>query len=476
MQVLTAKIFDVENMESRFRSIMFILTFWCWFEARKHGLEIYYSLVFSIIFLLPYISLEKNLYFLFLLYSSFSLLISTIVLTQITFSHQVFISLLHIELIRSIIQKSPVSILCIFAEFYSIYMFEVINHYIIFILMLHFLAIIGLFIVFDYQVFEPFNGISTLLTSILSIFSSQTINVPLFIIFILFSLPRFPLPFTINETTIDDLKTFLFSSLSFSINVTTFFFGVKYKSSSQQSVSLMSISNNVALFLSVIANIESRNPPNSRFSFGFERVNILCEFAMSILLLFSSYHCISISMVHIVDMRLNTRTSKELLILTTVSCFMDLFRSFSVRSVDSLHCQLLDQSELVPLIIDFTLSFAAIISTCLSYVFSINFLDPIVSLSTAAMLFSLSIPKFRKCFSILQETAPKNVNVKEIIENIPFVAKPNIKLLVVGEERGDVLTMNCQIESGADRDKIMNKLKSRIKDKIKDSTIEIISV
>lgn len=455
---------------------MFILTFWCWFEARKHGLEIYYSLVFSIVFLLPYISLEKNLAFLFLLYSSFALLISSIVLTQITFSHQIFFCLLHIELINSIVKKSPVSILCIFAEFYAIYMIDVINHYIILILMLHFLSTICLFIVFDYTMFEPFNGISTILTSILSIFSAQTINIPLFVIFILFSLPRFPLPFTINETTSGDLKTFFFSSLSFVVNVATFFYGVKAKSTGQQSVSLMSISNNVALFISVIADIESRNRPNSRFSFGFERVTILCEFAMSILLLFSSYHCISISVIYFVDMKLNSRTSKQLLILTTVSCFMDLFRSLSIRSIDSVHCQLLDRSELVPLIIDFALSMSAIVSTCLSYFFSINFLDPVVSFTTAAMLFGLSVPKFQKCFSILLETAPKNIKIKDIFKDISFVSKPEIKIFVAGDEKGNILTMKCQVEPTQNKRKLMNKLRNRMKNKINDSTIEITSV
>ncbi|OHT06756.1 hypothetical protein TRFO_05432 [Tritrichomonas foetus] len=463
-------------MKSHDFSVIFLLTFWAWFEARRHGLEIYYSLVFTIVFLIPFIQLKRPKSYYFLFYSSFTLFISSIVLTQLTFSHQVFFCFLHIELIRSFLDKSPVSVLCVIAEFYSICLIDILDHYIIFILMLNFLATIGLYIVFDYNMYIPFNGVSTLLTSILSIFSSQTINIPLFIVFIIFSLPRFPVPFTLNETTTENMKFFFFTFLSFSVNITTFIFGVKYHSPGQQSASLMSISNNVALFLSVLSDIESRGRPNSMFSFGYERAKILCDFSMSILLLFSSYNCISITMIYIVDFDLNTRTSKDLLILTVVSCMVDIFGSLFLRSLDPRHCELLNRAELVPLIIDFTLSLATVISTSLSYFFEINIFDPIVSLATAAMFFVLSVPKFKSCFLILLEASPPEINMKELLEGMKFEARPDARLVKIGEKTGSIFTLNCQVDKEVDRGRLLKRIRRRMRGIAKDTTIEIVAI
>ena len=94
----------------------------------------------------------------------------------------------------------------------------------------------------------------------------------------------------------------------------------------------------------------------------------------------------------------------------------------------------------------------------------------------AAMLFGLSVPKFQKCFSILLETAPKNIKISKMLKNIPFVSKPEVKIFVAGDEKGNILTMKCQVESSEDKGKLMTKLKNRMKNKINDSTIEIITV
>lgn len=457
-------------------SLIFLISFWCWFECRKRGLELYYSLFFSIMFVLPFFRLQKQISFYFLLYSAFSLLISSIVLTQLTFSLQVFFCFLHIELIQTILKKSPASILCIFAEFYAISLIESINHYILFLLMLNFIAVIGIHITLDYSILTPFNGFSSFLTSILSIFSSQTINVPLFLLFILFSLPRFPVPFTLNEINNENLKFFAVSIVSFSINLLTFFFGVKYHSSGQQSVSLMSMSNNLSLFFSVLANIESHNKPDSLFSYGYKRVKIVCGFSMSILLLFSSYNCISISMSYLMDMELTSRTKKELLILTIISCLIDIITSLSLRSIDPRNCNLIARKELIPLVINFTLSLAAIISTCFSYFFGINFLDPIVSFITAVVLFVISLPQFKHSFLILLEAVPRNTHIDKIVRNIPFISKPDVRIIKIGDRNGNIMTMNSQVDQGTDIGKILKIIEYRIQETIHDWTIEILPV
>ena len=91
------------------------------------------------------------------------------------------------------------------------------------------------------------------------------------------------------------------------------------------------------------------------------------------------------------------------------------------------------------------------------FFFSINFFDPVVSFATAAMLFGLSIPKFQKCFSILLETAPKNLKISELIKNFPFISKPEIKIFVAGDEKGNILTMKCSVDHDENKEKLLKK-------------------
>ena len=465
---------DEENMKSHDFSLIFLLIFWGWFELRKHGIGIQFCLFFSLLFTIYHLKLKKKLSFYFLLYISFSLSISSIVLTQLSFGHQVFFCFVHFELIRSISNKSPVSLLCSFAEIYAFYLIDRINHYILLVIMLNFLGILGLYTVFNYKVYPQFNGVSTILTAILSIFSAQTIDIPLFMIFILFSLPRFPAPFTLNEITHDNIKFLIVAFTSFVVNIITFLYGVKCQSVGQQSVSLMLISNNIALFFSVLADILSRSPPNRKFSFGLERVTIVFSFSMSILLLFTSYNCISISVMFFVNFKLVSKTSKELLILTVISCFLDILSTMSLKSLNFRNCEILKKSELIPIIIDFTLSFASVVSAVISYFFEINFFDPFVSIATAIMFFIMSLPKFNNCFNILLEAVPKNIHIQEILKDIQFSTKPDAKLLTIGEETGHVMTLNCRIDGIDEKERLLRELNNRTKNIINDLTVEVV--
>ena len=423
-----------QNLFQEYHFLIFIFYYWIWFKF-KTIIPIYFSIIFSIITLLPFLFQNLSFTKLFLLFFSTTLIYSSMILTNFEFSKQIFFTFLHLDLSGSFLSSSSYSMLLFLFELILLFFEENLTRFDLLFLGISYFSAISYQVVFLEKKIKIFTIKTSFLMSIFTVFSEEKINFILFILSLIFSLPRKPIPSAPQALSSYNKKCLIYLFFSTSLNIYCFYFGIINSSLSLSSDAMMSICNNISIFGAIIADVASRMNPSKLFSYGFSRATILCDIFASLLLIITSINVFSSSISTILNFSNNhyNENAIYLILLSLISLIINLIGAMFINNTENLNCNFNDSASLA-IFMDLISSFSVVISSFLVVVFKISFIDPFVSLFIGIILIIASIYPLKNSILILLETNLKNFNFNKFSLKSNSLINGNIWSLTSNKE------------------------------------------
>lgn len=458
---------------------LFIFAIWILTIIRNNGGSVYYSIIFALLLYIPFTVTDISIAQHVTLFSSLIMLFSSITLTNFDISYQIFIVFLNFNTIEQMKNSSLYGILNIILFGVSIIQTTCSNlQYIILVLCLNFISCYVISIFTDYQFFpKTFTFTSSCLTSFLQCSAFQPFNSIIFIFSLFLSLPHFPLPVSPQRISYKNFKVIIYIILTVICNIISIEYGLIFNALSLVSDAMMSMCNCITMIGEIIADIASFLPPTKKFPYGFKRGTIICDFAVTILLIYVTFDLISTAITEIIsnDFYLasteSTNSSSSLLLSTSPSLVSSVFSLFSMKNkfvnqsffvlqfnntsnitnteninlnndsespmsllyiallgmlnnlfgvfflgtIQIKTCTIADDGNSMSVLSDFISSFSVVLCSIFSVFFNINYLDPFVSILISLMILILSINRMIKLLMILLQKIPTNFNKKDFL-------------------------------------------------------------
>lgn len=431
--------------------------------CRNHGAYLFYSIFFALLLIIPFFHRKLSIVQYILLYLAFALLISSTSLIQIDLSFNIFLVLLHIEIIKEIPNKSIYSIIAFIIEIYAVYEHcqPFCLHYFL-IIFFNFISCLIIHRILDSQFIEsPFTLISSNFIAFLNPFNGYEVNSIILILSLILTIPHFPLSVLFHPIGFENLKVLIYVLLSLSLNVITIKFGLQFNALSLISDAMMSMCDCIAMIGEILADVSSNFPADKKFLFGYKRAKIICDFSISILLLYITFDLLNASIQTLlsipdefasqimpnppkanylestvvsslfsfippnnmnvfldstsnitIDMSVepitDIRESKKILLyLSLIGLCVNTFGAFFLGTIQITTCAIDQGGNAMSLISDLLSSVSVVISSFMSVFFGIEFFDPIVSILISIMIFILSIAQMRDLIRILIQSVPE---------------------------------------------------------------------
>ena len=216
-------------------------------------------------------------------------------------------------------------------------------------LCLNFCSCYVISIVTDFQFLpKTFTFISTCLSAFLQCSTGNPINSLIFIFSLFFSLPHFPLPVAPQQISYKNFKVIIYIILTIVCNIIAIEYGALYNALSIVSDAMMSMCNCITMIGEIIADIASYLPPTKKFPYGFKRGTIICDFTVTILLIYVTFDLISTAISTLVSndfyssstmSEISYSNSSSILMSspTLVSSFLSFFLTSNKNSISSLN-------------------------------------------------------------------------------------------------------------------------------------------
>lgn len=273
---------------------------------------------------------------------------SSITLTNFDISYQVFIIFLNFDTINQIKKTSLYGILNIIIFGITISQTGCTNlQYIILVLCLNFCSCYLIDITTDFQFFpSTFTFISSCLSSFLQCSTGSPLNSMIFLFSLFLSLPHFPLPVAPQRINYENFKVIIYIILTVVCNIIAIEYGFLYNVLSLVSDAMMSMCNCVTMIGEIIADIASYLPPTKRFPYGYKRGIIICDFTVTILLIYVTFDLISTAISTIIsndfysvstnELKSASNISSSSIFLSSPSLFSSFFHLFSMPHKNSM--------------------------------------------------------------------------------------------------------------------------------------------
>ncbi|XDD48635.1 cation diffusion facilitator family transporter [Leptospira sp. WS92.C1] len=174
------------------------------------------------------------------------------------------------------------------------------------------------------------------------------------------------------------------------------------------------ITDAVALFLSLIAVIVAAQKPNSTFSFGFYRIEILTALVNSILIFGISFYIFYEAIERFQNQKevLSFQMflySSSGIVLNLISAWI-LFR-FSNENINI-------KSAYIHVISDLLATTGVLIGSVLIYFTNWNWIDPLISVLISILILRSAWGIFKESVSVLLESSPPSFDIPHILEHI----------------------------------------------------------
>ena len=384
--------------------IFFIFIFWLFSVLRFYGGNFYFSLLFSFIIDLPIFFSTLPLMNHLIIFPSLCVLLTTISLTGFDLTFQTFLIFIHFDFISQFRKGSLYSMIDIIFEVFALFFSGVELRYVVVLLGVNFFACYAIGIATDFKFLSiPFNAFSSCLISFLHTSMGNSLNIITFIFSIILSIPHFPIPSPPQSLRAQNIKTIIYLIITFLLNVYSIYIGLEYHALSLLSDSIMSMCNSIAMVGEIIADVASRMKPSKRFSYGFKRGRVVCDFAVTILLIFVSYDMIVQALSSLIEGADDNRPPPILFFISLISLVFNLFGLFFMESFDINECSCGSDGNSMSVISEFMSASAVTASSFLSVYFGINSVDPYVSLLISFMILIISISQMKILFIILSQ-------------------------------------------------------------------------
>lgn len=185
-------------------------------------------------------------------------------------------------------------------------------------------------------------------------------------------------PFRINSQS---KKLLAFFGINFLFMFCEFFVGYSTNSLGLISDSFHMFCDNLSLFFSVIASVAAQWPPTNRFSYGFQRIEVICTFSNTILLFFIAFSLCKESISRLISTP--KIGSEHLVLVSTLGLIVNLLGLFFLRDTeksDGEKKNVFIRSIFMHVLVDALGSCCVIISSILVATAEIYIFDPICSL------------------------------------------------------------------------------------------------
>jgi cobalt-zinc-cadmium efflux system protein len=388
--------------------LYFILVYSAWSFARLRGAGVHYSTIPSVFCTLPFFfRCEAPIVVSLVLFASFSLLFSAMSLTGFDASHQLFLVFLNLDLFNQLTTNSLLPLPSILIETASLFMTGELNRHLVLMVGV---SIFAAFTVrrFSTDVFaRPFTFATTCLTAFLHVANGHALDVFIFAVSIVYSLPRLPLPIAPQPISCDKAKTLLYIVVSAALSAASAVVGLRARVLSIFSDAIMSLCNTAALFGTVVADVAFPIAASRRFSFGFRRAKVVCAFAIAVVLCFISATLFAESMQLLLRPGDGAGDDPAVLVLATTSFVVNVAAAIYFGSINIRTCGCASGGAAMSILSDLISSAAVVMTSVVRLGFEVVWLDPFVSLLISAMIFAITAAEIRGIALIVLQTIPE---------------------------------------------------------------------
>ncbi|OHT06378.1 hypothetical protein TRFO_05574 [Tritrichomonas foetus] len=406
----------------RHLNLYFILLFWIFSNVRFYSGNIYFSILFAFLFHLPFFITNLPIKSHVLLFPSLTLLFTSISLTYLDMSFQAFLIFLQFDFIFQFKSGSLYSLIDILFEIFALFLSDFESDdlkYVILMIGLNFCSCYSICIATDFKLFNnTFNLFSSCLIALLHTSKGAPLNTVIFIFSLFLSLPHLPIPTPPQQLNLANVKCIFYILISLFTNIISMVVGLKYHNLSLVSDAMMSTCNCVAMGGEIVADVAARMKPTKKFSFGFKRGKVTCDFAVTVLLIYVSYDLIVQAITSILEPQIEIDASPILFFVSLLGFGLNLFGVFFLDTLNLTNCTCASDGNSMSVISDFMSSTAVVISAFLSVYYGINFIDPFVSILISLMILSISFSQMIELLNILMQRVPSNFDKDDFLNKI----------------------------------------------------------
>ena len=459
-------------------SISFLCIYYFYNKFQSIFLIPFLSLIFHIFFLYNYNKSSKlSLLAKFQLFLIGFLLISSLLLTNFSFSKIIFFFLIHSTIFNQILHKNITVLFTILAELYYFFPFKI-KFFNLNISLLLFSSIIPQFcliFLFDQNkliLFDKFSSFPTktmifcLLCDII-IFKTQ-IERKFFLISLFLYIVKYPKQFfkKLNFTK-TDLYNILYLVVSLTMNIHGIIYGLKIGSSSLASSSTLSLYNTLSLCIVLFGAINSRKLPNNKYSYGYKNIIRIFHFVASLLILFSGINLWSDLTKNSLLPSIYVKRPSNLVLLSLIDFLLSLIGALTIG-----HTKI----TTFTIIHDIFNSSIALISSLFDWIFNFPAADQLLCVIIVLAIFSTALPNVLTTFnSLIFNDTEKQTKL--------FISKFKLKDKVLeifynkGIPRNSlILKLKKALKDTKDDEKILQEISNFCNQKKIDLTIEFCEI
>lgn len=297
---------------------------------------------------------------------------------------------------------------------------------------------------------------SIVYSAMIQLFIFRSLPKFVFLFSFLLLIPGFPAhpPFSFSSQS---RRLITFFILNFLFMFVEFVVGFSTNSLGLISDAFHMLADNLSLFISVVASLINKWPQNARFSYGFERIQIICSYSNTILLFFISFNLLSESFSRFISV---PEIGQDNLILVSVlGLIVNLLGLYFIggdepptANNEKDKCVFL-KTIYLHVIVDALGSVAVILSSIIVVYFHVYLIDTVCSFLIALSIFFTTIPLIKKSNSVLMQATNED-ELNNVLSHCGCVSRFNVWEL---SENVNILTstiicdvqtnLNMQLES-----------------------------
>jgi cation diffusion facilitator family transporter len=398
--------------------LYFVVIYTFWSIGRSLGVSFYFSAVASVFCTLPFLLARVPITSSIVLFASFSLVFTSMSLTSFDPSHQLFLIFLQLDFFEQVRSGLLLPMLSILFATSSLFMAGDITRHLVALLGL---AVAGCFSLhkFSHGAFSrPFSFSTTCLSAFLHVAHGRRLNIFVFAVSLLYSLPRLPLPVPPQPIGPDARRVLVYIVVSVSLNIGSIVVGLRARFLSIVSDAATSICNQLALFGTVVADVAFAVPASGRLSFGFHRIRLVCGFGVGCVLCFISATLVIESMQQLISPPDEEDDDSYVIGLAMASFVVNCVAAVYFGSIDLGTCDLNAAGASMTILSDLISSAAVLITSVIRIEFGVAWLDPFASLVISAMVFSITANEMTGVGRVLLQTAPSGFKITEVLRKI----------------------------------------------------------
>lgn len=202
--------------------------------------------------------------------------------------------------------------------------------------------------------------------------------------------------------------------LNLLITVSEFIGGLISGSLALLSDSLHNLSDVSSIIISYVAHKVSQRSANERNTFGYNRARIMAAFINSTMLLIIVAFLFKEAVERLVSPQ--SIDVKIVILIGTIGLVANLLSMFFLREHSKGDMNV--KSAYLHMLSDSLSSVAVILGAVVIYYFRINWLDAILTMAIALYIAKESLEIFLRSVDILMQSAPKNVDIDELVSRV----------------------------------------------------------